>query len=126
MKRKRSSRQSSARSPLDQDYSQLLTELQRSILSGWTGATSPGDSASLEHLSRFAGNIGDIITVLQQVHSQQTERIETLEVLLYDLEGRQKKIEESIGEEEGAGRSKFLTSLNRWIADIDSEIARGL
>ena len=126
MKRKRPKKPSSARSPLDQGYEQLIADLQRSILSGWTGATSPGESASLEHLARFAGNIGDIVTVLQQVHSQQMQKIETLEVLLYDLEGRQKQIEESIGEEDNAGRSKFLTSLNRWIADIDNEIARDI
>jgi hypothetical protein len=125
MKQNRSSKQSSAGSSLDQRYEQLVDELQRSILSGWTGATSPGESASLDHLSRLVGNTDAIISALRNVYNEQAHRIEKLEVLMYDLEGRQQYIEESIGEEHRTDESRFLTALNRWIADIDHEVARG-
>ena len=124
MKRKRSSNKSSAPSSLDQRYEQLLAELQRSILSGWTGATSPGESASLEQLSRFADSTDAIVSALKNVYDEQGQKIEKLEVLMYDLEGRQQYVEESLGEEHRATKSKFLTALNGWIAEIDREIAR--
>ena len=59
---------------------------------------------------------------LQRANSQQAQKIEQLEVLLYNLEGRQRHVEESIGE--AASEPKFLTALNRWIEQIDREISR--
>jgi hypothetical protein len=126
MKPKRSSRKSSTRSSLDQRYEQLLDELQRSIRREWRGATSGDKSASLEHVYSFAESTDAILSALREVHNEQTRRIEKLEVLLYDLEGRQQQIEESIGEKHHAGESKFLTALTRWITDIDQEVARRL
>ena len=61
--------------------------------------------------------------LLADLHKQ-TLKIARLELLVYDLEGQQRNMEESIGEAER--ESMFLSALHRWIAEIDREIAREL
>jgi hypothetical protein len=124
MKRRQPSRRSSHDLPGD-TYEQLLAELRLSI-----EATRPVDPGNGEpdlsaRLSRFVEVVDDTLTILAQHHLQQVRKVETLDRLLHDLEERQRLIELLIGEDRYSIETKVLSTLNRWIREIEAEVGNG-
>jgi hypothetical protein len=104
----------------DSGYERPLARLRAAVAAA-RGCSEGGarEPELLDRLSRFIDSVDDILGVLDRMHIEQRRMVESLEALVYRLEGRLQTIELSIDGGQREKDRRVLRVLNGWIAAIE-------